>query len=104
MLRKFVNKNRSVFATDLSEIGLTDVYYHEIDTGDNPPVSLPPHRAAPDMKKEIERRVKEMLRYKIIEQSNFIWDSPVVLVKKKDGKFRFALDYPSPCLTLAKFA
>ncbi|CAC5371570.1 unnamed protein product [Mytilus coruscus] len=92
-LRKFVDKNRSVFATDLSEIGMTDVHYHEIDTGNNPPVSLPPHRAAPNIRTEIERQVEEMLKYKIIVPSNSIWHSPVCLTRKKDNSWRFCVDY-----------
>ncbi|VDI24909.1 Hypothetical predicted protein [Mytilus galloprovincialis] len=42
-LRKFVDKNRNMFATDLSEIGMTDVHFHEIDTRNNPPVPLHPN-------------------------------------------------------------
>ena len=40
---------------------------------------------------EIDRQVQEMLKNNIIEPSNSEWSSPVVLVKKKCGTFRFTI-------------
>lgn len=34
-----------------------------------------------------------MLKHDIIQPSNSEWHSPLVLVKKKNGTFRFACDY-----------
>ena len=35
-----------------------------------------------------------MLETSVIEPSNSSWDSSVCLVRKKDGTFRFCIDYP----------
>lgn len=37
--------------------------------------------------------VKEMLAREVIQPSNSPWASPVVLAQKKDGTYRFCVDY-----------
>jgi len=45
------------------------------------------------MQKIIDDEVEEMLRNGIIEPSASPWSSPVVIVKKKDGRPRFCIDF-----------
>lgn len=92
-LHEFLYQNRFVFSSNLSQIGQSKTYQHQIDTGNALPVRGPNYRTSPNMKKEIERQVDEMLQNNIIEPSNSDWYSPVVLVPKKNGEFRFAIDY-----------
>ena len=66
---------------------------HAIITGDVQPVKNRPRRVPPQWKENIELQVEEMLRNGIIRPSKSPWASDVVLVRKKDGQMRFAVDY-----------
>ena len=92
-LYKFIATNRKSFAKDTSELGRANVEKHKINTGQAAPKCKRPYRVSPRIKQEIEKQVEDMLKHDIIEPSNSIWATPVVMCKKKDGTYRFAVDY-----------
>jgi hypothetical protein len=57
------------------------------------PVQIRQYRYPPALKNEIEKQVADMLSKGIIQPSFSAFASPVLLVRKKDGTWRFCVDY-----------
>ena len=92
-LRDLVVEYSDVFALDMSELGLTDLVSHTINTGDNSPIRQPVRRTPFALRKKMDELVQNMMEQGVIQHSNSPWASPVVLVEKKDGSYRFCVDY-----------
>lgn len=74
------------------QVGCTSLVKHVIRT-DSPPIRQRSYRVNPLMQKIIDDEVNKMLDAGIIEPSSSAWSSPVLLVPKPDGTYRFCVDF-----------
>ena len=92
-LLKLLETNRDIFGDSVKHLGKATNIEHEIKLTDDKPIKLRPYKHSFKEKEIIREQVKEMLEADVIEPSNSSYSFPVVLVKKKNGKMRFCIDY-----------
>jgi hypothetical protein len=66
---------------------------HDLQLTCEKPFRLPPYRYSAEKKKAIQQQLTEVLAYGIIEATSSPYSSPIVMVAKKDGRYRFCVDY-----------
>ena len=82
-----------VFAKSADDMGRTGLVKHRINIGDAQPIRQRARRLPIHQRKEEQALIKEMLDRQVITPSSSPWASGIVLVKKKDGSWRFCVDY-----------
>ncbi len=92
-LESLISQYSDVFSADDYDYGRTDLVKHTIRTGDAQAIRQRAYRTSPHIRAEIDRQVQQLLSHDVIEESCGPWASPVVLVKKKDGSYRFCIDF-----------
>jgi len=88
-LAALLRRHSDVFATGPIDLGNCSILEHDIDTGDAEPIRQPPRRPPLSARQAEEDILNEMLQTGVIEPSNSPWSSPVCMVRKKDGSYRY---------------
>ena len=84
----------TVFSFVDGEMSQTTLVEHSIPIEEGTrPIRQPPHWLGLEKEAEAERQVAELLKKGLIEPAGGVWSSSVVLVRKKDEKRRFCVDY-----------
>ena len=83
----------NLFSGDKLTVGTVPGVQHRIRTTTEDPVCVRQWRLPQVTREIIQKEVEQMLAQGVIEPSNSPWLSPVVLVRKKDGSYRFCVDY-----------
>ena len=92
LLEMFI-KYRHVFSMDDDDIGATNVIRHKIVPKSSKVIYRRQYRHTEEQHKEIDKQVKKLLDTGVIKESMSPFNSPVLMVPKKEaGKWRFCLD------------
>jgi len=91
--RQLIREYADVFAEDENALGRTDEIQHEIKLTNETPVKQAHYRVAHNKKKFLDEEVQRMLKQGIVVESDSSWASPVVLIRKPNGKWRFCVDF-----------
>lgn len=82
-----------VFATHEGDVGHTTAVKHHIPTGEAAPIRDRYRPVTPKLFSELRELLQEMVDNKVVRESSSPWAAPIVLVRKKDGSWRFCVDY-----------
>ena len=86
-------KYRHVFSKDDNDIGTTNVVKHKIVPRNNKVVYRRQYKHTEQQHQEIDKEVQKLLDSGVIKESMSPYNSPVLMVpKKEEGKWRFCLD------------
>ncbi|UYV77620.1 hypothetical protein LAZ67_15001754 [Cordylochernes scorpioides] len=89
-LKQVLEKYADLFSSGL---GRSNLAKPRIDTEGAKPIKHKQYRVSAKEREIIKEQIDEMLRDGIIRPSSSPWSFPVILVKKRDGKYRFCVDY-----------
>ena len=73
--------------------GMTTLTSHVIDVGNHPAIKQRHYLVSPKVMEAIVAEVDRMLEDDVIEPAHSEWSSPIVMVRKPDGSYRFCLDF-----------
>ena len=90
---ELIYDNQSVFSLGDEDLGLCDHLKHTIPTTMDKPVYLPHHTILVQLQAEVCKCLDTWLRQGIIQPSQSLYASQVVIVHKKTGEIQLCIDF-----------
>jgi hypothetical protein len=85
---------KGIFASSTLDLKPANIdIEHAINTGNHPPIHVPPRRIPFRQREVVDKMIQEMKDGGQIEDSHSQWASPICLVRKKNNEYRFCVDY-----------
>ena len=103
-VRQVLLEFADVFATRDLDIGRFTALVHYLKTGQAFPIKQSMRRSPLGFEKQEKATLEQMLAAGVIEHSHSEWASPPVLVRKKDGSWRYCIDFRAVNNVFAKDA
>lgn len=88
-----IARHEKVISRTNEDLGCVHSVQHRIRLSDDMPQKQPVRRLHGKMQAEVEGEASQMHREGITEPSDSPWSSPVVPIRKKDGRLRLCIDY-----------
>ena len=92
-IRRLLIEFQDVFSTNGTDLGLTSLGEHAIDTGDARPIKQQPRHNPIAFEREDKAALTKLQEQGSIRPSSSLWASLIVLVKKKNGSVRPCVDH-----------
>ena len=86
-------KQECQFAKHDGDLRCTELVKHRIETGDAAPIEQRPRQLPLSQREVAKVEVESMLKRGIIKPADGPWAWPIILVRKKNGKVKFCVDY-----------
>jgi len=94
VMAQLLSKYKDVFSCDEHDMGRRKAVCHEIPLAARAvSIRQPTRRLGPEKEREVSRQVQDLLSRDLIEPDHGAWSSPVALVRKKNGSWRFCVEY-----------
>ena len=87
------SRNYDIFSKDKEDLGRANNFKHNIKLHNNLPVYRKQFRIPDAHQDSLHKQIDEWVKIGIIEPCFSRYNSPIFIVPKKDGSFRFVLDY-----------
>ena len=91
--KRLLQKRSKCFASSDYDMGKSNMVQHSIDTSTHKPIHQAPYKSAWKEREITQTLVQHMRSIGAVEPSSIPWAAPVVLVRNKDGTWRFCVDY-----------
>ncbi len=92
-LREVLWKNKGVIAETTTEVGYCDLYEPRINLDTDVPIYTPQYKVPHNMKAAVKENIDQFFKMGVIQLSKSPYNSPTLIVKKKDGGTRLCIDF-----------